>query len=153
MSLQESVNAKVIYGNTTPQVQSIYAIRYINPKHGSWLEGHKDWPACYIGMTRDARTWSHTYVYALNNSGPFYVWFEWSAKLKREELITNFQAVIDKVRAMRDDKSLPAERTKALTDAWTELQISDNKQDAIRRLKEKKGAVYLKVLGYLEGEA
>lgn len=153
MNLQESVNARVIYGNKEPQVQTIYAIQHINPKHGSWLEGHKDWPACYMGMTTDARTLCRCYVYSLNNSGPFYEWWEWHQKLKREKLITNFQAVIDKVWAMCEDKSLPAERTKALIDAWTVLQISDNKQDAIHRLREKNGAVYLEVLEYLEGEA
>lgn len=150
--LHEAVNARIIYSNTTPQVQVVYGIQYVNPKFGGWLEGHKDWPACYVGYTRDSRTWSRITVYALSNSGPFYEWWEWDAMLKRNKLITNFQAVIDQVWSMSEEKGQPAQRVRDLKDAWTELQLSDSKADAIRRLRGLAAPVYKEVLMYLEGE-
>jgi len=150
--LNEEVNARVIYGNNHSQVQYVYGIRYINPKHGSWLEGHKDWPACYTGYTRDARTTSTTTVYAINNFGPFYEWWEWGKLLKQSGLVTNFQAVIDRMWSMSEDKSLPSERVRDLKDVWVQLQLADNKNEAIRRLKAVDRPVYQEVLGYLEGE-
>lgn len=150
--LHEAVNATVIYSNTAERVQYIYGIQYINPKSGGWIEGHKDWPACYTGITRDARTLSSTGVYALNNFGPFYEWWQWVDLLERRGLVTNFQAVIDKVWAMSEDQSQTAQRVQDLKDAWTQLQISDNKGDAIRRLSEHEQPVYQEVLGYLENQ-
>lgn len=148
--LHEAVNAKVVYGNTVAQVQYIYGIQYINPKSGSWLEGHKDWPACYTGYTHHAAGLSTMTVYALNNSGPFYEWWEWGKLLKQRGLITNFQAVIDKVWSMSEDKTQLAERVKDLKDAWVQLQLADNKVDAIHRLSGQVRPVYQEVLGYLE---
>lgn len=148
--LHEEVNAKVIYGNTVARVQYVYGIRYINPKSGGWIKGHKDWPACYTGITLDARSLSPTNVYALSNFGPFYEGWEWLGLLKRGGLITNFQVVIDKVWAMSEDKSQPEDRVRDLKDAWIQLQLSDNKGDAIRRLSGHERSVYQEVLGYLE---
>jgi hypothetical protein len=95
---QSAVNARIVYGNlgytwveidrvwckvpVTP-VQYVYGIRYVNPEHGSWIEGHKDWPACYFGITLDARSWSRTEVYALSNFGPFYDWWEWFVLVRK----------------------------------------------------------------------
>lgn len=150
--LNEAVNARVVYGNTVSQVQYVYGIRYINPKSGAWLKDHKDWPACYTGYTTDYRTLNHSLVYALSNSGPFYEWWEWGKLLKQRGLITNFQAVIDKVWAMSEDKSQPADRVRDLKDAWVQLQLADNKYEAIRRLSAIDRPVYQEVLGYLEEE-